>query len=285
MTFEQVFSLYILDKNLRVAVMAAMLDLEEYIKEAVADVVAKSFGIDQFNYLQYRNYQNKKKYKRRFTLTGILETLTSTLETDKEPIHHYKSKYGIVPPWILFKSVYFSTIINFIDQLKIAEQRMMVNKLYSNIKDISEENQVKLMMDTLFISLEYRNIAAHGGRIYNYKPKRDLHFDNNDKFTTEGFCKLLRLLNTINYYGPYRYLDDVLNRELNRHCNAFPQDITYLSQILNINISSHQVVWITDKSNKYHDHRFCSGLKNAKEMDLEKAIKLGYTKCKKCCQT
>lgn len=284
-TFEQLFSLYILDKNLRIAVMAAMLDLEEYVKEASADVVAKSFGPHQNNYLQYRNYQNKKKYKRRFSLTGILETLTATLETDKEPIHHYKLKYGTVPPWILFKSVYFSTIVNFIDQLKAPEQCMMVNKLYPNIKYISEENQVKLMMDTLFISLEYRNIAAHGGRIYNYKPKRNLHFDDNGKFFTEGFSKLLRLLNTMNYQGPYKYLDKVLNYELNRHCNEFPQDITYLSQILNINISSHLIVWVTNKSNIYHNHRYCSGLKNAQELDLEKAIELGYTKCKKCSQT
>ncbi|MBS6956548.1 MAG: Abi family protein [Enterocloster asparagiformis] len=282
-TFEQLCSLYILDKNLRIAVMAAMLDLEEYIKEAVADVIAKSFGTHQDNYLQYRNYQNKKKYKYQFTLTGILETLKKTLDTDKEPIHHYKSKYGIVPPWILFKSVYFSTIINFIDQLKAPEQCMMVKKLYPNTEIVSEKNKVKLMMDTLFISLEYRNIAAHGGRIYNYKTNRDLHFDDNGKFSTEGFCKLLRLLNTLKYQGPYSYLNRVLNRELNRHCNMFPQDLTYLSQILNINITSHQVVWVTDTSSKYHANKHCSGLKHSREIDLEKAIELGFTKCKKCC--
>ncbi len=43
--------------------MAAMLDLEEHIKEAVADVITKSFGTRQDEYLQYRNYQNKRKYK------------------------------------------------------------------------------------------------------------------------------------------------------------------------------------------------------------------------------
>ena len=117
-TFEQVFSLYTLDKNLRIAVMASMLDLEEYIKETAADVIAQSFGTNQDQYLQFRNYQNKRKSKYRFTLTGILEKLRDTLETDKEPIYHYQTKYGIVPPWILFKSVYFSTIVNFIDQLK-----------------------------------------------------------------------------------------------------------------------------------------------------------------------
>lgn len=74
-TFEQIQSLYILDKNLRNAVMASMLDLEEYVKEAAADVIAYKYGTNQDNYLQYRNYVNKKKRKQRFTLPAILDTL------------------------------------------------------------------------------------------------------------------------------------------------------------------------------------------------------------------
>lgn len=74
-TFEQICSLYILDKNLRNAVMASMQDLEEYIKEAAADVVAKSFGTHQDDYLKYRNYQNKTKRKYRFSLPGILDVM------------------------------------------------------------------------------------------------------------------------------------------------------------------------------------------------------------------
>lgn len=96
-SFEQVYSLYLFDKNLRTAVMATMLDLEEYIKEITANIVAQSFGTHQDQYLQYRNYQNKRKTKYRFSLPGLLDTLKKTLETDKEPIHHYMEKYGMVP--------------------------------------------------------------------------------------------------------------------------------------------------------------------------------------------
>lgn len=282
-TFEQICSLYMLDKNLRIAVMAAMLDLEEHLKENAADVIAKSFGVNPKQYLNYRNYQNKRKYKYRFTLAGILDTLKKAMETDKEPIHHYMNKYGSVPPWILFKSVYFSTIINFIDQFKSNEQNMMVSRMYTLDNISPDKDPVKLLMDTLYIALEYRNMAAHGGRIYNYEHKRELSFTDESVPGSQGFCLLLRLLNLLNYQGPYKYLESVLNREINRHCNSFPQDTTYLGQILNINISSHQIVWVSDKSLKYHTNRYCSGLKNAKEIDLEKAQELGFTKCKKCC--
>ena len=103
-TFNQLCSLYMLDKNLRNGVMAAMQDLEEHIKELSATVIASSFGTHQDDYLQYRNYRNKRKRINRFTLSGILRTLNETLDTDKDPIHHYKEEHGIVPPWILFKT-------------------------------------------------------------------------------------------------------------------------------------------------------------------------------------
>lgn len=109
---KEFFSLFLLDKNLRNAVMAAMQDLEEHIKEITADVVAKSFGVNQKDYLLYHNYRNKRKRKERFSLPGILDTMNASLATDKEPIHHYVTDYGIVPPRILFKSIYFSTMIN-----------------------------------------------------------------------------------------------------------------------------------------------------------------------------
>lgn len=149
--------------------------MEEHIKEAAADVVARAFGTHQADYLEYKNYQNKKKRKYHFSLPGILDTMKKTLDTDKEPIHHFMESYGEVPPWILFKSIYFSTIANFIDLLKFPEQQVMAERLYSNDNlSLSDSALCRLMTDTLFICMDYRNIAAHGGRIYNYNSARRL---------------------------------------------------------------------------------------------------------------
>ena len=240
-TFEQVLSLYTLDKNLRNAVMSAMLDLEEHIKEAAANVVASSFGVHQDRYLQFRNYRDKSKRKRRFSLAGILETMQKTLKTDKNPIFHYSSVHGIVPPWILFKSIYFS-------------------------------------------SLEYRNLAAHGGRIYNYECKNKLRVIQNTNSNFHGFSLLLLLLSFFKYSSPFEILNDALTKELNRHCNLFPEDITYLGQILNVNITISNNVWVTGRSKKYHRDKHCSGILNAKSIDVKAAETQGYTPCKKCCK-
>lgn len=286
-TFEQICSLYIFDKNLRNAVMASMQDLEEHIKEAAADVVAKSFGTHQNEYLKYRNYQNKRKRKYRFSLPGILDTMTKSLDTDKEPITHYMQSYGIVPPWILFKSIYFSTITNFIDLFKVSEQQKMVEHLYPNNEyNLSSEALSKLMMDTLYICMDYRNTAAHGGRIYNYNSNRRLRFaeifGDNVAFEANGFGKFLFLLNLFEYENPAQRLEVTLNNELSRHCSYFPQDVTYLGKVMNMNIVTKQIVYITERSNKYHIEPYCSGIKNATELTLEEANAKGYIPCKRC---
>ena len=284
-SFEQIYSLYILDKNLRNAVMASMLDLEEHIKECAADVVAVSFGIHQDDYLNYRNYRNKKKRNNNFTLGSILTKMTAALNTDKDPIHHYKTEHGIVPPWILFKGVYFSTIVNFIDLFKPTEQNSMVHHLYDvDTIDIPEENLPALMTDTLFCCHKYRNRAAHSGRVYNYICEMNFRSTEYLKYSVHGFSQLLGMLSLFKYKRPYEYLSHVLERELSRHCSIFPEDVTYLGQTLNLNIIPSHFVYISGKSKKYHTDIHCSGMQNAHRIEYNQAMKNGYEPCKRCCE-
>lgn len=289
-SFEQILSLYIMDKNIRNTIMASMQDLEEHVKEAAADVLAFSFGISPDEYLQFRNFQNKKKRKPRFSLSGILNTLQNELKTDKDPIHHYSTKHHTVPPWILFKGVYFSTAVNFIGLFKKTEQEAVASKLYDlNKINIPVSDKCKLMMDSLFICIDYRNIAAHGGRIYNYNSSARLRTE--EIFPSEtipdfhGLSKLLFVLGLFDYRLPYKRLDLALNDELTRHCSKYPQDITYLSDVLNVNIMSERYVYTSRTSNKYHSDAHCSGLNNPRKIQLNEAIASGYSACKRCIKT
>lgn len=286
-SFDQLCSLYRLDKSLRNAVMAAMLDLEEHIKEAAADVVAHSFGTHPDEYLRFRNYSNKRKRKYRFTLAGILETMNNTLDTDKDPIHHYQIEHNVVPPWILFKSIYFSTIVNFIDQFKTSQKNELVDKIYDlDALNLNYDSARKLMMDTLSICMEYRNLAAHGGRTYNYVCDSSLRvneiFASEHEISVTGFSQLLFVLNLLDYQNPFYRLSNTLDEEVNRHCSEYPQDVTYLGQILNIDIVPHTVVYISDSSNKYHLNPHCSGIKNSVPIELEDAKAQNYIPCKRC---
>lgn len=286
-TFEQVCSLYTLDKNLRNAVMAAMQDLEEHIKEATADTIASSFGTHQNNYLEFRNYRNKKKRKKRFSLPAILDTMCATLDTDKDPIAHYRKEHEIVPPWILFKSLYFSTIVNFVDLLKIPEQNKLVHRLYDlQSLGISEDKGRMLMTDSLYTALAYRNVAAHGGRIYSFVPSAAFRvneiFENEPARKFSGFGQLLYSLSLFTYTAPFERLQSILNEELTRHCNMYSEDVTYLGRILDINITKNTFVYKTPSGRMYHIDRHCSGMKAVQQLNIEDAKVLGLAPCKRC---
>lgn len=282
-TFEQIWSLFILDKNLRYAVMGSMLDLEERVKEAAADTIAGAFGILESDYLQFRNYQNRKTNAYRFSLGGILDSLKKTLQTNKNPIYHYAQKYNNVPPWILFKSIYFSTLVNYIALFKKSEQHVLVSKLYNPTElGLSIDDLTPIMLDSLFIFLEYRNLAAHGGRIYNYSSDKRLRLPNNASSQVHGFSQLLYLLNIMDYPGPFRHMKKVLEAELSRHCSLFPEDVTYLSQILQVDITESHPVWISPQSGKYHYDNHCCGMKNPLRFELREAKAKGFLPCKRC---
>lgn len=286
-TFEQIYSLYLLDKNLRNSVMAAMQDFEEVLKAASAEEIAKAFGTHEDDYLQFNNYRNKKKRLYRFSLNGILEKIKNALETDKDPIRHYRTQHNIVPPWILFKSLYFSTIVNFINLFKIEQQNNLYCDLFKTSNNILAENSSRiLLVDTLYLCLEYRNRAAHGERIYDYTPSctvRHQDIFSDVSMNSHGFSQLLFLMSLLKYDGPYLRLKNTLNNELDRHCGLFPQDVTYLGQVLNIDIIHRRIVFVTGSSKKFHRIPHCSGIKNARVMEFDDAIANGYLPCKRCC--
>ena len=267
-----------------------MLDLEEHIKASAADVVAQSFGTHQDDYLNIRNYRDKRRRNRKFSLRNTLITIQKALNSDKTPVSHYREVHGIIPRWILFKNLYFSTIINFINFFKPHEKEQMVYHLYDvDSTDLSVDNLKLIMMDTLFVCLDYRNLAAHGGRIYNYRSDCNVRLENFSTDVSEdtlpkGFNQLIYILSCLKYRKPLDDLSKALNYEVNRHCSAFPEDATYLGQILNIDIKSENVVWITGTSDKFHYTPYCSGIKHPLQISEQKAIANGYIPCKRCCK-
>lgn len=285
-SFEQVQSLFLFDKSLRNSVMAAMQDLEEHVKEIAADVIASAFGTDPSSYLDMHNYRDRKKSDPKFSLQYILNSLNNKLLVQKDPILHYANTYGSVPPWILFKSVYFSTIITFISKFKPKQQAEVAERLYDyRAHNLTLDQCRMLMMDTLYICSNYRNTAAHGGRIYLLNPKSKLRkkeIFGNENIGGSGYGQFLFLLGLLKYKQPFEQLKHTLNEELTRHCNQYPGDSTYLAQALSINITRNRYVFVSESTKRYHINQHCSGMINSVKTDLDVAVLSGYKPCKKC---
>lgn len=143
--------------------------------------------------------------------------------------------------------------------------------------------------------LEYRNLAAHGGRIYNYEPINNLKLpaelyniiptakeQYRNSNIHQGFTQLLFALSLFNYKNPYEEINKTFNHEINRHCNIFMEDASFLQKITGVRITKKHIVYVTKDTKKYHINPHCSGMENPICFSYEKAISEGYLPCKRC---
>lgn len=247
-SFEQIFSLFTLDHYIRSSMMMAMLDVEEFLRASLADVIASSFGTDHHIYLNKQNYRNRKTKDPRFSLNSILQSMNNSIQhADKDPLVYYRDTYNVVPPWVLFKNVYLSLLVNFVRQLKPNELSLLIQKMYGFDDSLSKRPVVThLFFDTLHICREYRNISAHGGRVYNAQLKSKCRIPNTSEInllsqtrpqinqlpSSQSIGQLCLLLSLFAYRQPSDIVEKSVNTQVIRHCRRFPQDAKYLSQSL-----------------------------------------------------
>lgn len=284
-SFEQIFSLFKLDHNIRNSIMLAMVDLEEHLRAVVADIIGEAFGSDTVSYLEKNNYRDRTVNNPKFRRNNLLNSLTKLAhESYKEPIRYYRDKYNIIPPWILLKGTDFGTLVNYIRLFKKEQREKLIYALYGNKANAETMDSFKeLLYDSLSLCLEYRNLAAHGGRIYNYIPNSSIR-DVRINAITAGLGKLLRCLNLFAYKQPYRFIENMIDDSVSDYCSAYPHDIHRLEQAIGTEIEVSEVVWINNTSTKYHSNPHCSGMQHVKQIQLSEAAQQGYTPCKRCCE-
>lgn len=283
-TFEQIFALFSLDHRIRDAIMLSMIDFEEHLRAVVSNIIGKDFGIDHKKYLNKNNYRDKSVNDSYFSRNKILNTLHDLAEkSKKEPLQYYRKKYETIPPWILLKGTYFGTLVNYIRLFKKAQRDQLTKALYGDA--ITSENidtYKDFLSDTLFLCLEYRNLTAHGGRVYNHIPKKKIRMlEKSNKHV--GIVQLLFALGRFQYHQPFERLSKAINSSLNEYCHSYPNDISRLEQAIGVNISIENYVWANHNTQKYHTLPHCSGSNSNERITLTCAKEMSYIPCKKCC--
>lgn len=249
-TFEQIYSLYKFDREIRNKLLDAMLEIEDNLKTAVAHTIAEAFTADQSLYMDRRNYRlGKMRDNNLYQLDEILYKFNKIANDDVQPIKHYRETYHNIPPWILLKGASFGNVVNFIKLQKSQQKDRIISLVYDiPLGFVQSHGDIKdFFMDTLFVCLDYRNRAAHGGRVYNFETKStfrytpSLHSNVNiseaDYRTGQGKTGLPILANAIKYFGdknPFITLCSGLEFFMNEHCEVFPDDKEYLSKYIKI---------------------------------------------------
>lgn len=282
-TFEQIFSLFALDHALRDSVLLSMIDLEEHLRAVVSDIIAEDFGSDHNLYLNKQNYRDKYVSNPRFRRNNILNGINKIANTtDKQPVKYYRENHNIIPPWILFKAVPFGSLVNLIRFFKSEQRNKLVRTLYRDrVNSNNLEIYKDILSDSLYLCLEYRNLAAHGGRIYNYIPAYNVRFCD-DQNIHKGLPNLLSVLHLFQYQQPFKALDNRILQALSEYCNLYPNDLSRIEQATGFHIKMERHVWVNKKTLIYHKEPHCSGANKCIEMPYDQAIALGFSPCKRC---
>ena len=169
-TFDEIYSLYDFDKNLRAIFLKYALEIEVIIKSLIANTISKKYGIE--NYFDRKSFDINADSD---SVSGLIYNIEEELNKNygkHAAITHYLGVYGYVPPFVLVKVLTLGEISRFYGLLKQSD-RQAISK-YFKISD-------KLLKQILVNLTLARNISAHSDRLYTFRSKFFISYKLVDK--------------------------------------------------------------------------------------------------------
>lgn len=215
-SFDEIYALFEFDKNLKNIMLKFCLEIETFIKSAMANQISKVYGVK--DYLNTSNWDNSID-------DDIKEILYKKINNEIKKdykvhtaVTHYIDKYGFVPPFVLVKILTLGVASSYYGLLKQSDRQAIAK--YFKISD-------KLLKQILKNLTTIRNIAAHSDRLYNYTSKFYLSFKLIDNTYTKPD-------NITNLYMVIRCMEKLLTQEQYEELyNSILEEISKLKDKLN----------------------------------------------------
>lgn len=163
-TFDELYSLFIFDRNIRNVMFKHLLIVENNLKSIFSYHLSSQYGYKEKEYLKLSNFTTDitkhrqvadviNKMKRQIRVNAKQHTATL----------HYLTNYGYIPMWILVKVLSFGIISELYMILKYEDKKAIANYYGITVEDLS-----------IFLPImsNYRNLCAHEDILYNYKTQR-----------------------------------------------------------------------------------------------------------------
>ena len=166
-TFEELYSLFLFDRQFRNLIFKNLLIVENNAKSIFSYQLSKKYGYKENDYLKPANFDMSpeksrqvndliKKMKRQVRVNGYQHSATM----------HYLNNYGYIPLWVLVKVLSFGIISEFYSILK-HDDKVAISKIY-NI-------DVESLTNYLSILANYRNVCAHEDILFENKTQRTIN--------------------------------------------------------------------------------------------------------------
>ncbi|WP_431808820.1 Abi family protein [Lysinibacillus sphaericus] len=174
--FDDLISLYSLDKNIRTHIFNAVLAIECNFYSVLSYCISEKYGEKHEEYLKKENYKAGKiqSYNRKSERENLLWKINKKIrEAEEQPLKYYVQKYDNVPPWILVKSLTFGELLVL---YKLSTSDIKENVLIILLGSDPTEEEKEFFLKSMELFNKFRNRAAHGGRMYNYKTNIELPY-------------------------------------------------------------------------------------------------------------
>ena len=165
-TFEELYSLFLFDRNLRNILFKNLLIVENNIKSIISYTLSKKYGYKEKEYLKPSNYNQDIKEQRR--VNDVLEKMKRQIRVNgskHSATLHYMNNYGYVPMWILVKVLSFGIINELYGILKNEDKKEICDIYGINPKEME-----------IYLSLlsNYRNLCAHEDIVYDHRTQKEI---------------------------------------------------------------------------------------------------------------
>ena len=163
-TFDELYSLFLFDRQFRNIIFKNLLILENNIKSIISYQLSKKYGYKESDYLKLRNFDsNPEKVKQINDLIKKMKRQIRTNGHQHAATMHYINNYGYIPLWVLVKVLSFGIVSEFYTVLK-PEDRLNIAKLYNLDSDTFSKYLVMLS--------NYRNLCAHEDILFENRSQR-----------------------------------------------------------------------------------------------------------------
>lgn len=163
-TFEELYSMFLFDRNIRNVMFKYLLIIENNMKSIISYQLSRKYGFKEKDYLNPDNFTQESIKTRQ--VKDIISKMKRQVRVNGEKhaaTNHYINNYGYIPMWILVKVLSFGivsefyTILKYEDQLEIAK--------YYNL-------DVETLSIYLSILSNFRNLCAHEDILYDHRTQK-----------------------------------------------------------------------------------------------------------------
>ena len=165
-TFEELYSMFLFDRNIRNIIFKNLLIIENNLKSIISYQLSKKYGYRERDYLKEKNFTRRPEKKKQVKdLISKMQRQIRINSRDHTATMHYADNYGYIPMWILVKVLSFGIVSEMYSILKDDDQ-IQIAKVYH----VSPDS----LITYLPILANYSNLCAHEDILFDNKTQKQI---------------------------------------------------------------------------------------------------------------